>query len=89
MKHRGIRRHQTRYLILKRVGAFSKAVDMDFYELMKEKNRFAKRSPFDCGVPQCPGCHPYKADPTGNYHLRKADRQNRIEDAEWNDALAG
>jgi hypothetical protein len=80
MQDRGVRRIQTKRIINKRVREFTIAAKGDAGEVLLEPGRFAKRSPFDCGRPGCRMCHPHKANPTGSYALRKADRLNRTDD---------
>ena len=82
MQDRGVRRIQTKRVIKKRVRAYAIASRGEAGDVLREPGRFAKRSPFDCGRPGCTMCHPHKANPTGSYALRKADRLNRTDDRE-------
>jgi hypothetical protein len=79
MKHRtrAIRIHHRRRVIRNRLQSAAWLTREGFPDTRtwsRARGRCATLSPHDCGKPHCPICHPHKADPNGNDHLRKADR---------------
>lgn len=84
MQDRGERRFQTKRITKQRVRQWHAVSQTELSEAWQQSGRFNKQSPFDCGHPACSLCHPHKSNPTGKYHLRRADRINRIVDRERN-----